>query len=169
MQPIMKTISSTAVNSARTSDSGSIMNAQPAISALLVGDFELDQQLIRELFIRLGWTLFEARGREDAVQYLETHLVHVVLLENKSSDWGWKRALRHLNSSCRRPAQLVVASRHADETLWSEVLNQGGYDVLIQPLDCRELERVMISAHRHWADKALSDGPGPMKRYRKPS
>lgn len=147
----MKTVS-TVGNSARSFAGGSIMSAQPEISALLVGDFELDQRLIHELFISLGWTLFEARGREDAVQYLETHPVHVVLLQSKSSDWEWKSALRHL-SSCRTPAQLVVASRHADETLWSEVLNQGGYDVLIQPLDRQELERVLISANRHRAGK----------------
>lgn len=134
------------------------MSAQAGISALLVGNFELDQQLIRELFIRLGWTLFEARGGEDAVEYIETHSVHVVVVQDKS-DWAWKSALRYLGS-CRTPAQLIVASHHADEMLWSEVLNQGGYDVLIQPLECQELERVLTSAHRHCADKALSGGLG---------
>jgi len=125
------------------------------MSALLVGDFELDRQLIHQLFIRLGWTLFEARGRKDAIRCLEMNPVHVVVLQNTLPDWDWKSALRHLRS-CRTPAQLIVASPHADETLWSEVLNQGGYDVLIQPFDRQELERVLTSAHRHQGDTVSS-------------
>jgi hypothetical protein len=44
----------------------------------------------------------------------------------------------------------VVASRHADENLWGEVLNLGGYDVLIKPFDCSEVTRVVGMAWRHW-------------------
>ena len=135
------------------------MSVRPDVSALLIGDFELDQQLIHGLFIRLGWTLFEARGREEAIRCLETNLVHIVVLQNRLPDWDWKSALQHLRS-CTTPAQLIVASRHADETLWSEVLNQGGYDVLIQPFDCQEVERVLTAAHRHRGDRVLSGAVG---------
>src|SRR5215469_11353487 len=111
-------------NSARTSPGGASMTVRPDLPALLAGDFELDQELIDRLFIRSGWAFFEARGREDAIRRLETNPAHVVILQDRLPDWDWKSALRHLRS-CRAPAQLIVASRRADEKLWSEVLNQG--------------------------------------------
>jgi len=46
-------------------------------------------------------------------------------------------------------AQLVVTSRLADDALWAEVLNMGGYDVLAVPLDSEEVMRVIGAALRH--------------------
>ncbi len=57
-----------------------------------------------------------------------------------------------------KPPQLVVTSRQADESLWSEVLNVGGYDVMAQPLDSNEVERVVASAHRHFDYRPLTAG-----------
>jgi len=48
------------------------------------------------------------------------------------------------------PPQLVVTSRTADDYLWSEVLNCGGYDVLPRPLNRDEVERVVAAAGRHY-------------------
>jgi hypothetical protein len=48
------------------------------------------------------------------------------------------------------PPQLVVTSRLADDALWSEVLNRGGYDVLPEPFEHEEVERVISSARRHF-------------------
>jgi hypothetical protein len=44
-----------------------------------------------------------------------------------------------------------VTSRLADERLWSEVLNLGGYDVLPQPLDRNEALRTIGLAWDRWA------------------
>jgi nucleotide-binding universal stress UspA family protein len=44
---------------------------------------------------------------------------------------------------------MLVVSRHADERLWAEVLNLGGFDVLTLPFDRDELGRVLSSALRH--------------------
>jgi DNA-binding response OmpR family regulator len=52
--------------------------------------------------------------------------------------------------SLTKPPQLIVTSRTADESLWAEVLNVGGYDVMAQPFEQYEVERVIASAHRHF-------------------
>ena len=44
---------------------------------------------------------------------------------------------------------MIVVSRHADERLWAEVLNLGGFDVLALPFDRDELRRSVSSALRH--------------------
>jgi FixJ family two-component response regulator len=46
------------------------------------------------------------------------------------------------------PPPLIVTSRHADNRLWGEVLNLGGFDVLAKPLDEDEVRRVVESADR---------------------
>lgn len=54
------------------------------------------------------------------------------------------------NLSC--PSMVIVAARVADEALWAEVLNLGGYDVLAMPFDEEEVERVLTAAWRHLAE-----------------
>jgi sigma-B regulation protein RsbU (phosphoserine phosphatase) len=120
-----------------------------SVSALLIGDYAADRPLVHEIFRRFGWRLFEARDRRQAVACLKRHPVEVVLAESDVPRWHWKKILRTL-SALARPPQLIVTSRNADECLWSEVLNFGAYDVLMQPLDRDELERVVASARRHF-------------------
>jgi DNA-binding NtrC family response regulator len=44
------------------------------------------------------------------------------------------------------PPNLIVTSRLADDELWAEVLNLGGYDVLAQPFDPQEVYRIVFQA-----------------------
>lgn len=119
------------------------------VSALLVGAYETDRTLVHDVFRSRNWRLFEARDRRRALECLEKNPVQVVVAESQIADWDWRRILadlRHLNPV----PPLVVTSRTADDYLWAEVLNVGGYDVLAQPLDRDEVERVIASARRHY-------------------
>ena len=59
---------------------------------------------------------------------------------------------RHLARPARQLAELpdpppvVVIATNADEWLWAEVLNHGGYDVVERPLERKEMARVLGSA-----------------------
>lgn len=120
-----------------------------SVSALLVGEYENDRALVREIFGKLGWRLFEARDGQRAMVWLERNAVQVVIAEGRSAGSGWQGlldALRNLPD----PPQLVVTSRTADDFLWSEVLNRGGYDVLPRPLNREEVERVVAGAGRQF-------------------
>jgi DNA-binding response OmpR family regulator len=120
-----------------------------SVSALLVGEFETDRLLVRDIFDSLGWRLFEARDRRAAMKYLGRHPVQVVIAESDLPRWNWRRVLSDLRR-LRQPPQLIVTSRTADDYLWAEVLNVGGYDVLPQPLAREEVERVIASARRNY-------------------
>jgi len=133
------------------------MKAENRLSALLVGEYKGDRPLVHEVFRRLGWKLFEARDRRRAMECLDRNPVHVVIAESDVPDWNWRRVLKDLRDRAE-PPQLVVTSRQADETLWSEVLNVGGYDVMAQPLDSHEIERVVSSAHRHYDYRPMTAG-----------
>jgi DNA-binding response OmpR family regulator len=115
-----------------------------AVSALLVGAYENDRDLVRDIFRKSGWRLYESRDRHRVAGLLKRRPVQVVIAESG----GWQRLLEDLRD-LPVPPQLVVTSRMADDVLWSEVLNRGGYDVLPQPLDRDEFQRVVAAAGRH--------------------
>jgi DNA-binding response OmpR family regulator len=120
-----------------------------SVSALLVGDYQGDRLLLQDVFRQPGWRLFEARGPRQAMHYLELSPVQVVIAESQTPKWNWKEILNDLRELAH-PPQLIVTSHLADDYLWAEVLNVGGYDVLPQPFEREELERVVAAARRHY-------------------
>ena len=121
---------------------------ESSVSALLVGAYERDRQLVQEIFRKPGWRLFEARDRRRALYYLDRYPIHVVIAETEVPDWNWRKVLHDLHGLVQ-PPQLIVASRHADDRLWAEALNVGAYDVLAQPFERDEVQRAIESARRH--------------------
>jgi DNA-binding response OmpR family regulator len=124
-----------------------------APSVLVIGSFEQDRALLREVASAAGWRLYEARDRRHALQFLERNPVEVVIAESDLPNWNWKKILFDLRRLAHQP-QLIVTSRTADDYLWSEVLNIGGHDVLPQPLEREETERVVAAACRQFSRPA---------------
>jgi DNA-binding response OmpR family regulator len=125
-----------------------------SICVLLVGEYEDGRILMHEVFRDAGWRLLEAQGRKKALQWLSRAAVQVVITSCDVRNWDWKKVLGNLRRMAR-PPQLIVTSRTADEHLWAEVLNCGGYDVLPQPFRRDEIERVIASARRHYDPQPL--------------
>ena len=99
-----------------------------SVSALLVGEFDAYGALLREVFLQNDWSLEHARDRLQALELLRRP-VQVVVAEASIPSWNWRDVLWELRN-LSHTAQLVVTSRHADEYLWSEVLNEGAFDLL---------------------------------------
>jgi len=121
-------------------------NSEGFVCALLLGEYEDDRGVVRDVFRKSGWKLREVGNAGEAVEYARRNRVHVVIAEKTD----WQRLLDDLRQF-PDPPQLVVTSRTADDYLWSEVLNHGGFDVLPQPFDREELERVVAAAGRYAA------------------
>jgi DNA-binding NtrC family response regulator len=68
------------------------------------------------------------------------------------SDGTW-RDLLHKTSQMTNAPNLIVASRLADERLWADVLNEGGYDLLLTPFDSNEVVRILTQAWQDWRQK----------------
>ncbi len=119
------------------------------LSALLVGEFASERLLVHEIFRKCGWRLFEAPDRRRALLAVARNPVQVVITECDGPRWNWRSVLSDLQR-LDLPPQLVVTSRMADESLWAEALNIGAYDVLAQPLDPEEVERVVAAASRQF-------------------
>jgi DNA-binding response OmpR family regulator len=90
-------------------------------------------------------TVLHSPDCEHAATRLESSRVSVVICETLLPDGSWKDLLELL-ARRKAPPVLVVTSRVADGSLWAEVLNLGGFDVLAQPFDREEVTRVVRSA-----------------------
>ena len=82
----------------------------------------------------------------EARRMLETHpRVQVVVTDATLSDGDWRRVLELVEQG-RRKIEVVVCSRLGDCKLWLDVLEQGGYDVLVQPYQREEIKRIVEAA-----------------------
>ena len=121
---------------------------QPRVRILAVGLDEEDQGILREVFSRFGWILVTAGTIAEAVRSLEHYPAPVILCESDLPDGNWADVVE-VGTTRERPSNVIVTSRLADDRLWADVLNLGGYDVLAKPLASGELFRAVGSALRN--------------------
>jgi DNA-binding NtrC family response regulator len=90
-------------------------------------------------------TIVDAGTCREALSFLCRDRVPVIVCERDLPDGGWRDMLSYI-ADFVEPPTLVVTSRLADERLWAEVLNQGGYDVLAKPFSEPEVKHVLAGA-----------------------
>ena len=131
------------------------------IEVLVVSSAEEDQKYFRLLFPKPVWRVLSAESMRDAAKLLQARPVGVVLTEHDLEDGTWSDLL-DLAASAPWSPPVVVVSRHADEAMWAQVLNLGGYDVLMKPFDATEVRRVVGMAVRRRIQRSSSpDTPIP--------
>jgi DNA-binding response OmpR family regulator len=128
---------------------------------LAVSPLTADRVRLREIFSQGNWKLHEASDCCEALALLRGLRVPVLLCERDHADGNWEDLLK---AAARLPAppNLIVFSRLADERLWAEVLNLGGFDVLMTPFEPEEVLRVDFAAWSRWEyDFAASTAEEP--------
>jgi DNA-binding NtrC family response regulator len=116
-----------------------------------------DRVRLREIFRERGLRLCEASTWREGAEGCARRQPHVVICEAKLPDADWKEVLS-ATASLRDPPRVIVISSQADEFLWAEVLNLGGYDLLPTPLVEAEVARVVGLAWQDW--KRALERPG---------
>lgn len=106
-----------------------------------------DCAMLRRTLSNGGWELISAGSFREAQIALRTgSSIGVVVSDARLCDGScWKDLLRELQN-VHQPTQLIVADRLADEALSAEVLNLGGYDLLMMPFVEAEVLRVIPMA-----------------------
>jgi DNA-binding NtrC family response regulator len=104
---------------------------------------------LREILSQGNWELHEASDCCGALALLRDRSIPVLLCQRDHADGNWEDLLK---ATARRldPPNLIVFSRLADESLWTKVLNLGGFDVLMMPFDPEEVLRVTFAAWSRW-------------------
>lgn len=130
--------------------------SQRVVNVLLISPFDEDHQHLRDILKHSKWQQHGAWTQTEAFEFLRENVAPVVICESDLPDGTWQDVLAHLGRM-PHPPLLVVTSRTADERLWSEVLNLGGYNVLAKPLNMKEVFHVAGLAWLLW--KRRSERP----------
>jgi DNA-binding NtrC family response regulator len=96
-----------------------------------------------------GWKVVFCGSARSALRLLKQSAFPIVFCETEPGNQSWKGLLERFGGMTDPPAA-IIASRTADECLWSEALNRGAYDVLALPFEEQETTRVLDSAWLHW-------------------
>jgi DNA-binding NtrC family response regulator len=138
-----------------------ISPTNPNLGILSVSAAPEDHTIVRQSVSGISCSLQTAEDCRSALEHLGNRRIAVVVCERELPDGTWRDILEHLGSAPGRPL-LIVISRVADDRLWAEVLNMGGYDVLAKPLNAEEARHVLMTAclgRRHGA-YVQAAGPG---------
>jgi DNA-binding response OmpR family regulator len=125
------------------------LQPEKVVSVLTVTDRPDELTHLGEIFHRSNWRMHSVRACAEAVHFLEKNRVPVIVCSHDLPDGIWTDLLACLENLSDPPV-LIVTSPQADEALWAEVLNLGGYDVLPQPFERSEVVRVISLAWLHW-------------------
>ena len=117
---------------------------------LSVSGSQSDHTALRRIVDNTQWQVATADTCCEARQKLPYISPLAIFSESFLPDGTWKDVLE-LIFTLDEPPVLVVTSRLADDFLWSEVLNLGGYDILLKPLIKEEVRFVLASICTHRA------------------
>jgi DNA-binding NtrC family response regulator len=117
------------------------------ITLLTVNSIAEDRLSLKRILDSYGWTIQGAESIREATPLLKAR-PSLILCEKDLPDGNWKDIFREAQR-LDNAAPFVVVSRNADQRLWAEVLNLGGFDVLLKPFVWSEVKRVMSMACGH--------------------
>jgi len=123
------------------------------IQVLALLPSEGDRQSLRAIFIHSNWRLQFAGTLSESRESLKSSQLGVVITDAYLSDCGWKAVLETADRMEGQPS-VIVSSRLADDRLWAEVLNLGGFDVLVMPFEQGEVLRCVVLAWHAWQDRS---------------
>lgn len=120
------------------------------LAALRPGE---ESDSLRKMLSQSDWEVRFVRTVHEALTVLRERPAGVLLSESHFSDGrSWKDLLDELQW-LESPPMLIVTDRLADYRLWAEVLNVGGYDVLLSPLQPAEVLHVVNAAWQAWTQR----------------
>lgn len=119
-------------------------------SVLLISPDPDDSRYLHDVFSDSGDELTSICGCGPARSVLRNSRFGAVITERDLGDGTWLDVLSAAQS-LPYPPPVIVASRLADERLWTDVLNRGGFDVLAKPFSRDEVFRVIGHALNVWS------------------
>jgi DNA-binding NtrC family response regulator len=117
-----------------------------AVRVLAVFATTEDRSSLSQLFRDLSWKAQFVENSDGLKDAFYSFQPDVVMTDCVFSAGGcWKDVLYAAREHSGR-LPVIVACRLADERLWAEVLNLGGYDLLLKPFVAGEVEKTVSMA-----------------------
>jgi DNA-binding NtrC family response regulator len=126
------------------------LGPEQLIRILSISPEEEDHTALFQILDKLPFRVTTARTCLEAAACLGLDQFGIILCECRLPDGNWTEILNRIEDVAGQPL-LIVTSRVADVSLWAEVLNLGGYDLLAKPFSHQEVRHVLTSA---WVQRA---------------
>lgn len=118
---------------------------QDRLTALVVMAPERSSSLLSHLQ-PLNARVLTARSCAEAARRLEgDSTVKVILTDLCLPDGSWFDVLNRAGD-ISPASRVVVCARVADERLWSQILEAGGFDMVVEPFEGPEVRRILSAA-----------------------
>jgi DNA-binding NtrC family response regulator len=128
-----------------------VTQSQNELRMLVAAPADVQMEFQKQL-TGLNATLIFVRRASDVSQLVRNQeLFHVALLPPLMPEAGWLALWNEIRLFNPRPALLVYA-HSATFHLWSDVLESGGYDVIVEPFTDEELQGAVLRAARSLED-----------------
>lgn len=125
------------------------------VTVLLVSNAPEDSVRLRNIFQHTNWELLCARDAKEADAVLLQRSIPVVLTTPQFASGATWRDLLDSAPAGVQP-RVIVTAPDLNDQLWAEVLNLGGYDVLMKPFDHSEVTRIVSLAWLNWRDEVTA-------------
>ena len=104
-----------------------------------------DRTALQRIIGPCRWELQWTNTCREAIDAFRRTSPPIVICDRDLPDGDW-RELWDILAREPRPPMFIVTSRLADDALWAEVLNVGGYDLLLKPFRAEEVIRMVHAA-----------------------
>jgi DNA-binding NtrC family response regulator len=111
-----------------------------------------------EALVRAGWRVHWTANSEAMLEIMPGPANPIVVCDEHLLDSSWRLLLQELAESGKGSAFIVISAR-SDAGLWAEVINAGGFDILVEPFDHRDLVWILEAAQRSRPCVAVSTSP----------
>jgi PleD family two-component response regulator len=125
--------------------------AHTFIPILVASQREEDHRRVRESLEKGQWLIVDARDFRAALSLTQCVVFPVIVCDRDFLEQDGHSAVRSLAGGWRT-ASLIWLTDQLDSGLWENLLEQGGFDVLMRPLNEDDFLAVLDSAYRQWAD-----------------
>ena len=114
---------------------------------LFISPRQSDAPILSRMLSAVSLGMDHVTNLAEAGSRLRQRSYAAVLTEASLPDGTWADVLE-LNDQLPAPSALIVTDKLADDRFWAEVLNRGAYDLLAQPFDETEVQRILEHACR---------------------
>lgn len=137
---------------ARPGPCGDSFTAEP-LRLLLLSDSEEDHEFVRVAAQRYGWDALLLHRCEDALPHLRVGAFSIIICDRDLPGFDWRDTVEMLVASAP-DASVLLTSPVNDDFLWQEVIQRGGYDVLVKPFEMQGFSHTIDQAWWFWRTSA---------------
>jgi DNA-binding response OmpR family regulator len=125
-------------------------SSNPPVTVICFLSEEQDRSLMTDLCRRQRWDVFFSATRQEAGHALQELKPQIMLFDRDLAGQDWREFVTCFAAASGGTCIMLV-SKVIDDSLWNELVSNGGYEVLRKPLREEEVSRAVKMAWTYWS------------------